>query len=573
MLPGFLNRSSSRARRRVLGAACSLGLLALGACETPGPTTAPVIPGASRDIVPVTSTDLDTLWLGESVQLSVALANPAEHALPHAKKTGWRSSNPAVATVDDAGLVASVDTGRTFVIAEHKGRADTVTIIVRYPPEARALWVNRFEYSSAAKIAQIMEQAATANLNVVYFQVRGQGDAYYKSDLEPCAVGLCGSLGNGYPPYDPLTVAIEEAHKRGLELHAWINAFTGWASPNPYNPNYCALLRPSKAGFPNHMLIDHPDWAMKSSTNVVYTCANSQAYEYAYVSPGNPAVQAHLARVAADIVRRYPVDGIHLDRVRYPSPFLSYDDVSVSRFGRRAGSSDPAWVQWRRDAVNDAVKAVHDSITAVRSDVVLSAAVWPIYNRFKWGWPSSSGYDQYLQDPRAWAAGGYLDVSVPMTYFNINASYCSYTLNNPDWACLLDDHLGGLDAPTGRHTYIAIGANRAYSHYEAQVNHGRSKGVKGFAFYSYNEMNSRGRWTLLRDGLDGPGGAPGLFGWKASVPVQPWKHGAMMASSSAPGGMGMMRMLSTGAATEWPAADETLREFVGEPNMPPDEQP
>src|SRR5215207_8727637 len=115
--------------------------------------------------------------------------------------------------------------------------------------------------------------------NPGYFQVRGQGDAYYPSQLEPCAV----SLGNGRPSWDPLEVAVREAHARGIELHAWINAFTGWASPNPYSASYCALLKESAPGQPRHMLLAHPEWYMVSSANVVFTCANSQAYEYAYV--------------------------------------------------------------------------------------------------------------------------------------------------------------------------------------------------------------------------------------------------------------------------------------------------
>ncbi|MBD0319967.1 MAG: family 10 glycosylhydrolase, partial [Gemmatimonadetes bacterium] len=95
--------------------------------------------------------------------------------------------------------------------------------------EARALWVTRFEYDSPAKIATIMQKAADANFNVVYFQVRGAADAFYRSSIEPCATGLCGRLG-GTPTWDPLQTAVTEAHARGLQLHAWVNAFTGWSS-------------------------------------------------------------------------------------------------------------------------------------------------------------------------------------------------------------------------------------------------------------------------------------------------------------------------------------------------------
>src|SRR5688572_22828357 len=89
--------------------------------------------------------------------------------------------------------------------------------------EGRALWVSRFEYATAADIDSIVARAARTNFNVIFFQVRGAGDAFYDSPLEPCAVALCGSLGNGRPSWDPLAVAVAAAHAQGLQLHAWIN--------------------------------------------------------------------------------------------------------------------------------------------------------------------------------------------------------------------------------------------------------------------------------------------------------------------------------------------------------------
>lgn len=556
--------SAARPCSRVLA-----GLVVIAAMSCADDPIAPdASPGARFDITPVASASLDTLWLGETVQLSFTLANPAGRDLPHTKKSTWSSTNPAVASVDSTGFVTSVDTGRTLVIAEHKGRADTVLIVVRYPPEARALWVNRFEFSSnptlgPGVIRTIMDRAARANLNIVYWQVRGQGDAFYYSNLEPCAVSLCGALGRGFPSWDPLAVAIQEAHARGIELHAWINAFPGWGSPNPPSASFCALLRPSTGGAPNHMLIANPNWAMVSSTGVRMTCANSSAAEYAYVSPGIAGARQHLAAVAADIARRYDVDGIHLDRIRYPGTSWSYDSESLAGLAAQYGRApthpinDSQWMTFRQQQVNAAVQQVFQAITAVKPRIVLSAAVWPIYNRFKWGWPSSSGLTQYLQDPRAWVAGGYLDVAAPMTYFNINATYCSYTLNNPDWACLLDDHMGGIDA-AGRHTYIAVAANRTTAEIARQITHGRSKGVKGFAFYSYNTMQSGNRWTQLGDGQ---------FNWKASVPLMPWKSGAQMIGPSASRSLSLFSEI---VADDASPVDELYKEFEEEPSTPPD---
>lgn len=386
------------------------------------------------------------------------------------------------------------------------------------PVEGRALWVNRFEYNSTADVVEIIAKAASANFNVVYFQVRGQGDAYYRSDLEPCAIRVCGRLGAGAPPYDPLEIAVREAHARGIELHAWLNALTGWASPKANNSAFCSLLVESRPGYPRHMLLAHPDWVMTLSDGTPMDCFTSREVEYAYVSPGIPAVRTHLARVAADIVRRYAVDGIHLDRIRYPGPAWSHDEPSLVAFHARTGrwpasGSDPEWDRFRREQVNATVKTVFDSVTAVRHSVTLSAAVWPIHDRAKFGWPSSSAVSQFYQDARAWAAGGYVDALAPMAYFAINDRYCSYSLpegrTNPDWACLLDDHQAALRS-TGGQLYMGLWTDLGAAELARQIRFGREKGVHGFALYSYGPSNAAGLLDALRESV---------FTEKAQVPV------------------------------------------------------
>lgn len=378
--------------------------------------------------------------------------------------------------------------------------------------EARALWVNRWEFRTAADIARIMDKANRANLNVVYFQVRGPSDAYYRSQIDPCSVRLCGRLG-GTPTWDPLEVAVREAHARGIELHAWINALSGWDSQEG---DFCRLLQPSEPGQPNHILVDHPEWAMHTRAGKPQACPNGQ--EYVYLSPGNPGVRTRLARVAADVVRRYEVDGVHLDRIRYPGASYGWDSASLAAFGRDPARDPAGWARFRREMVNRVVEETHDSIQAARP-VPLSAAVWPIYDRNRFGWNSSSGVGQFFQDTWEWARGGYLEVAVPMTYFRVNDEYCSYTRRpgardrNPDWACMLDDHLKGM-APTGRHVYVAISGGLPQTEIEKQVRIGRQRGVKGFAFYSFGALDRRDAWARLGDGV---------FREPAAVPDREWE--------------------------------------------------
>jgi uncharacterized lipoprotein YddW (UPF0748 family) len=377
--------------------------------------------------------------------------------------------------------------------------------------EARALWVNRWDYGSAETIAQVMENARRGHFNMVYFQVRGPWDARYPSRLDPCSTRLCGRLG-GVPTWDPLAVAVREAHARGLQLHAWINGLSGWESNNAAT---CRALQPSAAGQPNHVLVDHPEWAMHTRGGRPMACPNGD--EYVYLSPAHAEVRTHLARVAADVVRRYAVDGIHLDRIRYPGAEFGWDRAALAQFGRDPEANPRDWAQFRRDLVSRMVRETHDSIHAVRA-VPLSAAVWPIYDRTRFGWNSSSGVGQFFQDTWGWAQGGYLDVAVPMTYFYVADQRCSYLPRrrgqepNPDWDCMVADHVAGM-RPTGRHVYAGVLAGLGTDEIARQVRIGRQRGVNGFSFYFYGSLNELNAWSFL---------ANGPFREPATVPRMDW---------------------------------------------------
>jgi len=369
--------------------------------------------------------------------------------------------------------------------------------------EGRALWVTRFDYDSEAKIAYIMESAARAHFNIIYFQARAAGDAYYKSAIEPCAALLCGTLG-GTPTYDPLEVAVREGHKRGLQVHAYLNALTGQAAGIE---GKCRAIPEPAPGNPRHLLLEHPEWAMSDRRGHRLPCPNSE--EYVWLYPGFPEVRTRLARVAADIARRYDVDGIHLDRIRYPGTAWSYDAPSLAEFGRDPVTHPDEWLAYRTNLVSRMVKETYDSITAVRPSLVLSAAVWGVYDD-KWNWKTQRGLEDLMQDPRAWARNGYLDVLVPMTYFHIKPVLCAHA----DWTCLLFDHVEGGERRTGRQMYIGIDASIGADEIVRQIGLARAGGATGISVFSFTAADQAGVWSRL---------ASSVFAQPAAVPPMPWK--------------------------------------------------
>ncbi len=370
--------------------------------------------------------------------------------------------------------------------------------------EARAVWVTRFDYDSEAKIAYIMETAARAHFNIIYFQARAAGDAYYRSTIEPCAALLCGKLG-GTPAYDPLEVAVREGHRRGLQVHAYLNALSG--RPAGIEGQCLAMPEPSP-GNPRHMLLEHPEWAMSDRTGRRLPCPNGE--EYVWLSPGFPEVRTRLAIVAADVARRYDVDGIHLDRIRYPGTAWSYDAPSLAEFGRDPMNFPDDWRTYRTTLVSRMVKETYDSVSAVKPSLVFSAAVWGVYED-KWNWRTQRGLTDLLQDSRAWAKDGYMDVLVPMTYYHVQSALCA----RADWTCLLLDHVEGAERRTGRQMYIGIDASMGAAEMVNQIRLARETGANGIAVFSFGAADRAGVWPLL---------ASGVFAQAAAVPPMPWKQ-------------------------------------------------
>ena len=451
----------------------------------------------------------------------------------------WSSSAPATFYIKaNADTAAGKDLGQAVVTATVEGKTGTSAVTVINPVEARALWVTRFEYTLASavepgKIATIFAKAAAANFNIVYFQVRTSGDALYFSDIEPCSPRMCGSLGGPRPASDPLDVALTEAAKYGIEVHAWLNAYTGFISGST------AACNQFINSTPMNWLKANPQWSVSTKnfttgvlTRQVDNCLTSS--EYMWVSPGVPEVRARLARVSADIARRYGpkgLKGIHLDRIRFPSNQVSYDPATQEAFRTATGAyptsnAQGSWLNFRRGLVNQGVKDVFDSVAAVNPAIVLSAAVFPGYMP-RAGWSAQWSYTDLFQDPQAWAAGGYLDIEVPMNY-PATATSTSWTVkaycSNTDWTCVLDDHIQRIEKNSSRQVYVGVAGIKGWAEINLQLSLAHDRTATGVSVYSYSQLDAAACgncWTQL---------AAGPFKYKATIPAMPWKSAMMVTS-------------------------------------------
>lgn len=326
--------------------------------------------------------------------------------------------------------------------------------------EIRGIWVTRWSWSDEEDIRNIFQDCADAGFNTIFFQVRGNFDAYYVSQHEPWASRLSGTLG-GDPGWDPLAVAVAEGHARNLSIHAYINTFPFW-SGNSAPPD----------SSPAHAYNEHPEWLVCDENGTPMGLNDS----YVMASPGNPEVRARVAAVAKDIADHYDVDGIHLDYIRYPGSQYSHDPVSESSFSQ----STLSWEDWQRQQVNETVAGVS---SAVR--VPVTAAVWGIYEN-RWGWSSvSQGNIDYYQDSHAFAEQGLLDANIPMIYWPVT--------ENPgerlDFRTLVADHVA---AKGSKKLLAGTGSSMTYNQLVETIQVSREEGADGVVVFD---------WSVYKDDL------------------------------------------------------------------------
>jgi uncharacterized lipoprotein YddW (UPF0748 family) len=374
--------------------------------------------------------------------------------------------------------------------------------------EVRALWVQRTSITSPDQISRLVGDARASGFNTLLVQVRGRGDAYYTPGLEPRPP----TLANQPASFDPLAQTLNEAHAAGLRVHAWVNV----------NLIASVNLPPTDRG---HVLHKHPEWLMvpralapdlltRSAHDPVYvarlsawTRAHASSVEGLFTSPIPMDAARYVESVITDLVDRYPVDGVHLDYIRYPTADFDYSALALAAF-RESVQADltvaertrlnarlvrepliytstfpERWQLFRRTRLTDLVARIRGAVKHARPEAMLTAAVKPDVR---------DAFESRLQDWQDWASRGLLDAICPMTY-------------TPDLGRFTLAVQGAARAAVPQPLWAGIGAYRLDSAETiSHIRAARAAGAHGIALFSYDSLSAPELRTIGRAAFGDP---------------------------------------------------------------------
>ncbi len=342
----------------------------------------------------------------------------------------------------------------------------------------KGLWVLREDMVSRQRIDTFLEDAEKLGFTDLFVQVRGRGDALYKSKFVEQSAFIAD------PSFDPLKYVCDEGHKRGLKIHAWFNTYVLYSNKSENPPDL-------------HVLSIFPEWIewdenTSNDWEKLQNMGNLNNFEGVYLSPLHPQVNRYLLVLLKELISEYNIDGLHLDYVRFQGPVYGYNPEGMKQFYDKYSvnprlflNGAPLWRdtqsyrlfrklydQYRRDAINELIKELSDYNRKLNLPVVLSAAVKasPVDAR-----------NNFYQDWAEWINKGWLDLAIPMNYstraktfedniFDIKALVAEEMLSN---------------------VWMGIGIwNQSYAEFENKINISVSKDFPNFVIFSYNVIKA-----------------------------------------------------------------------------------
>lgn len=377
---------------------------------------------------------------------------------------------------------------------------------IDWPKTAATSTTNRV--AQQKELTDIFDKMKAGNMNAVCLQVRGRSDAFYQSSYEPWAAELTGTRGKD-PGYDPLAFAIEEAHKRGMELHVWVN---------PFRVTSSGTLSTSDKVWQNA-----GKWIIKY---------NNGSFNGQIIDPGYPEAREYVLDVLMEIVENYDVDGILMDDYFYPYGGTTTEDAASKSLHKPStgivdqdgdGSTDD---DWRRKNVDTMMKELYDRIQATKPWVRFGIGTFGIWtmkstvaSAYGISLPSGiTGLDDYEEqacNPVEWVKGGYVDYINPQLYWPTTSSGQSYEKLVKWWGQDVCQHFSDL-LPGKQKVHFfssqSCSANTASSEIIKQIDYNRqylSSGYTGSVFYNttayltmYSALTSRFAYLALPPAMD-----------------------------------------------------------------------
>lgn len=387
--------------------------------------------------------------------------------------------------------------------------APSPTQVAPRPDEVRALWVVRTTLVSKEKIEEMVERAADNGFNTLIVQVRGRGDAYYRSQWEPRAA----TLKDQSTDFDPLAHTLKHARRKKLKVHAWVNTnLLANLDELPVEPAHLYNARPEWLAVPRAVARElyamSPHDPRYRASIVEWSKANRAELEGVYLAPARPEVREHIYSIWMDLLARYPeLDGLHFDYVRFASPDFDYSRASLERFRawldphlspaeRRlldaALKENPLaatdayrerFADFQREQVTSLVERIFHGVKKRRPSTVVSAAVFA---------NDENARERRFQDWRRWLALGLLDVVCPM----------AYSTDTEVFRKQIEVARAAADV-SGKKVWAGVGAYRVTPESAVEkINAARAAGADGVILFSYDSTARPGPLNPSGDYLE-----------------------------------------------------------------------
>jgi uncharacterized lipoprotein YddW (UPF0748 family) len=423
--------------------------------------------------------------------------------------------------------------------------------------ELRAYWVDAFGEGifNEAEITKLVAQTKAANLNALVVQVGRRGDCFCNRALMPRTQANIAPL-----PFDPLDSLIAQAHKEGIQVHAWIITTAIWNSTIAPSSERHVFNSHGPSKKDTDPTTPDPDYWLSER----YDGANRAGLDY-LLDPGHPDAADYIVRMYTSVAENYDIDGLNFDRVRFPDQNLpafpgvsawGYNQVALGRFQQLIGQpatykpapNDAAWMAWRRDQITNIVRKVYVETHAINPHIAISAdtITYGYGPATQGGWENTRTYREVLQDWRGWMEEGILDLNIPMNY---KREHFTTEPNNQrrmylEWNEFARDHKYARQVAIGTAIYLNMTANSITQVRKALTPNANGNSAIGWVGYSYRTPDcfsdplpaspecqpkrhrdvSRAELTrALTLASEYDTVLPPVFATPATVPTMPWK--------------------------------------------------